>query len=757
MADSKILVIFASLALAAVILVPRTVYRSYTVHPMLTYQQKRLNGAVTSTKLLSEVCGLAAGSWCVDWTQLSKRRRKLAHTQGIAPIEAYNKTCLWDCNGVGVCDHTTGRCRCQAGWQGESCQERQDRPCSQHTRTRGSFKPEDTPFEYNGVWKASMCAGDCDLDFGSCFCPKWTKFGRTADPDQRKEPTRVGRPMGLHCQPSTDETGSAVPNGDVPYDDLFGPDGWCQAAKPVTKCSCSESGDGLSGDHCENTVRHMCPGQFNGDRGECRQGFLRCDDGWTGTDCSIQLNKLVTADSIQWSAQSESRSTTRTTATKTAKTSTVALKAHRDRPLIYVYDMPVDLTTRMLEYKLGAGTCVHRVFDEDGSTIWNSKEYSIEVGLHELLLESPHRTLDPEEADFFYVPVYVTCYINPVHSYADRPWFHQSPTSQSRRVVGAANMLVEAFHWVSTVHPYWNRKGGRDHILLNAHDEGSCWVPEVWRPAIILSHWGSEEVPRRRYTSYESDKFDIEYTDDIYHPELFSSTLGQRNMPCVDRDKDILVPSMVLYPHKFPHSPWLTGKTQERDILGLHVGRTLERLPEFSNGTRQAMTKICREDGWWERHRIYVGEARDVPSELSGHSYSEMLARSTWCFVLMGEGFTTRFEDAIAHQCIPVILIDNILMPFEPQLTVESFSIRIATDEMHRVPEILAEHEDKVELYRRRIAKIASRYEWRFDRFKASAREPKIPNGENVKDDRPMDAPDAFETLLGVLHGRLDG
>ena len=31
--------------------------------------------------------------------------------------------------------------------------------------------------------------------------------------------------------------------------------------------------------------------------------------------------------------------------------------------------------------------------------------YSIEIGLHEMLLQSEHRTLVPEEADFFYVPV----------------------------------------------------------------------------------------------------------------------------------------------------------------------------------------------------------------------------------------------------------------------------------------------------------------------------------------------------------------
>jgi hypothetical protein len=43
---------------------------------------------------------------------------------------------------------------------------------------------------------------------------------------------------------------------------------------------------------------------------------------------------------------------------------------------------------------------------------------------HELLLQSPHRTLDPEEADFFYVPAYTSCYMWPVHAWADYPFWH---------------------------------------------------------------------------------------------------------------------------------------------------------------------------------------------------------------------------------------------------------------------------------------------------------------------------------------------
>ena len=35
----------------------------------------------------------------------------------------------------------------------------------------------------------------------------------------------------------------------------------------------------------------------------------------------------------------------------------------------------------------------------------------------------PSRTFDPEEADFFYVPVYSSCYAWPIFAYADMPFF----------------------------------------------------------------------------------------------------------------------------------------------------------------------------------------------------------------------------------------------------------------------------------------------------------------------------------------------
>ena len=75
------------------------------------------------------------------------------------------------------------------------------------------------------------------------------------------------------------------------------------------------------------------------------------------------------------------------------------------------------------------------------------------------------------------------------------------------------------------------------------------------------------------------------------------------------------------------------------------------------------------------------------------------------------------------------------------------------TADMARIPEILAAHDDKVEEYRGRIAAVASRYEWRFQRFLASNRT------AYLSDSRPLDPgtkPDAFDTLMALLHDRLE-
>lgn len=68
-----------------------------------------------------------------------------------------------------------------------------------------------------------------------------------------------------------------------------------------------------------------------------------------------------------------------------------------------------------------------------------------------------HRTFDPEEADFFYMPVYSSCMVHPVAGSAERPAF---PILGGQRVMHGTFMLMESKAWVQQHYPYWNRTGG---------------------------------------------------------------------------------------------------------------------------------------------------------------------------------------------------------------------------------------------------------------------------------------------------------
>ena len=62
------------------------------------------------------------------------------------------------------------------------------------------------------------------------------------------------------------------------------------------------------------------------------------------------------------------------------------------RPLIYVYDLPPEYVTRMLQYKIDRRACVYRFWDERNNLVTQSSNlYGVETYLHEMLLQSEHR------------------------------------------------------------------------------------------------------------------------------------------------------------------------------------------------------------------------------------------------------------------------------------------------------------------------------------------------------------------------------
>ncbi len=90
--------------------------------------------------------------------------------------------------------------------------------------------------------------------------------------------------------------------------------------------------------------------------------------------------------------------------------------------------------------------------------------FAAEEFVHDFLLKSPVRTLDPKEADWFYTPVYTTCDLTP----NGLPLPFKSP-----------RVMRSAISYISMYWPFWNRTEGGDHFFVVPHDFGACFHYQV--------------------------------------------------------------------------------------------------------------------------------------------------------------------------------------------------------------------------------------------------------------------------------------
>lgn len=115
---------------------------------------------------------------------------------------------------------------------------------------------------------------------------------------------------------------------------------------------------------------------------------------------------------------------------------------------VFVYNLPRKYNKKMV--------------DKDSRCLMHM--FATEIFMHRFLLSSAVRTLDPEEADWFYTPVYTTCDLTP----GGHPLPFKSP-----RIMRSAIQYV-AMNW-----PYWNRTDGADHFFVTPHDFGACFHYQV--------------------------------------------------------------------------------------------------------------------------------------------------------------------------------------------------------------------------------------------------------------------------------------
>lgn len=268
--------------------------------------------------------------------------------------------------------------------------------------------------------------------------------------------------------------------------------------------------------------------------------------------------------------------------------------------------------------------------------------YSAEYSLHQFLLNSPFRTMDPWLADYFYVPSYSSCFLinNHPNNLTKTGLFHQ-----------------KLYHHISSKYSYFNLSRGRDHL----------WTFSQGFGAKMFGNWK------------------------LINNGLFLVHNGQFTLDEFTPHKDIPIPP-DLSGYNFPSVYELPRhKRPVRKWLG-HFGGTVlpadlkdERGSFYSKGVRQYITKHFTEDPFF----------RITGTRVDTYIHDMMSSR----FCLCPEGWhawNPRPYQAVILGCIPVLLSEELELAFENVLDYSKFMVRVKPADVSKLKEILgliSEHE----------------------------------------------------------------
>ncbi|KAF8935512.1 exostosin family-domain-containing protein [Dissophora ornata] len=257
-------------------------------------------------------------------------------------------------------------------------------------------------------------------------------------------------------------------------------------------------------------------------------------------------------------------------------------------------------------------------------------------------------TLNPEEADFFYIPFLGARYLN-------HCWFILGRKGDCD--VDEKYVLPMMQH-IQQELPYWNRTFGEDHLMAHPMDRSSHYYQtrKVMENATYLTTVGDLRP-------------------------VGAPAVGYR------RYKNIVIPSATTLLHLVKADPmkYLTDdghpRHKHRDIFVLFGGRYEDVLPDdvYSAGIRSLFL-----NGFDQQSDYMVGPGWE------SDKYMKLLSRARYGLAPMGHTLdTTRVWECIAFGVVPVIIADGIIEPFEDDIDWDSFSIRIRRKDVHRMDAIL--------------------------------------------------------------------
>lgn len=285
-------------------------------------------------------------------------------------------------------------------------------------------------------------------------------------------------------------------------------------------------------------------------------------------------------------------------------------------------------------------------------------KYYIEVEVHKELLLSPILTADPEEADFFYIPVY------PFATFANRNFS-----------IFNFNELISELRRLG---PYFDRKNGADHIMTSGFDFqwfGRDFVKQFMQTKIILC--AIFPIIRESWKDYEYKRF-------------------------------IAVPHISFFPD-YPYDKVDWNRKRKNTVFLAQTYKATQKANQLRKKISNEIEKIKNHD-----LIIFTREKNDVVNIVK--SLPEHYIDSDFCVCPKGDNpVAKRNFDGPYFGCIPVYVSDYVMLPFAGNLLDYSkFSIRIPEKEISSLHEILESYsQEEILNMRKELKKCAKLYRFR--------------------------------------------
>ncbi|KAG4906337.1 hypothetical protein JHK82_054973 [Glycine max] len=271
------------------------------------------------------------------------------------------------------------------------------------------------------------------------------------------------------------------------------------------------------------------------------------------------------------------------------------------------------------------------------------------------------RVADPEEADLFFVPFFssLSLIVNPVrppgsNSGLEKPVYSDEENQEA---------LVE---WLEK-QEYWKRNNGRDHVIVASDPNAMYRVIDRVRNAVLLV-----------------------------------SDFGRLRPDQGSLVKDVVVP----YSHRIRTYPGDVG-VEDRKTLLFFMGN---RYRKEGGKIRDLLFQILEN----EKDVIIKHGAQ---SRESRRAASHGMHTSKFCLHPAGDTPSAcRLFDAIVSLCIPVIVSDNIELPFEDTIDYRKIAVFVETSSAikpgHLLSKLRAVTPDRVLEYQKKLKEVKRYFEY---------------------------------------------